>query len=601
VGYAAVGGFDQNTPATPGHVYQVTCTANCASFTWANKSGNLPNIPVDSILANPRYPQQVFAGTDWGLYYTNDVNAASPTWFRFQTGMPNVMIWDMSIDHGFTTLAVFTRGRGAYAWPLPTGPFGGTATPTSPPGSVTPSVVPPTATSPAATATSPAATATATVTAPAGTATSTRTPTNTPTRTNTPTTAPTNTPTRTWTASPTPTCAPIVQVVQDGSFEAGAPNPFWDEGSTNFGTPICDVPACGSGGGTAGPRTGSFWTWFGGIDEVEDAFVSQPVTLPAGQAILRFYVWVGSHSGGGASDYMRVMLDNFEVFRVTDANTQYDSGYTLVTINVSNLTGGPRTLSFISHNGAAGVININVDDVSLETGGCPPAGCQVQFTDVPPTNTFYANVRCLACKNIVQGYPCGGPGEPCDPSFNPYFRPNNPVTRGQLAKIVSESAGFNEPIPPSQYTFTDVPYGSTFWLWVERLAARQVMSGYACGGPNEPCDAQNRPYFRPGNGATRGQLTKIVSNAAAFNNAVPPTQQTFADVPPTNTFWLFVERLLVNRPGVMGGYPCGGPGEPCDAHNRPYFRPNNPLTRGQTSKIVANTFFENCNPGQANK
>jgi hypothetical protein len=123
------------------------------------------------------------------------------------------------------------------------------------------------------------------------------------------------------------------------------------------------------------------------------------------------------------------------------------------------------------------------------------------------------------------------------------------------------------------------------------------MSGYACGiDPNEPCDDQDRPYFRPGNGATRGQLTKIVSNAAGFADVIPPSQQTFTDVPPTNTFWVYVERLLANRPDVMGGYPCGGEGEPCDSENRPYFRPNNPLTRGQTSKIVANTFFPDCNP-----
>jgi uncharacterized repeat protein (TIGR01451 family) len=122
VGYAAVGGFDQNTPATPGHVFQVTCTTNCATYTWANKSGNLPNIPVDSIIANPNFPQQVFAGTDFGLYYTDDVRIASPVWYRFNVGLPNVMIWDMAIDRGNTTLALFTRGRGAYAWPLPSAP-----------------------------------------------------------------------------------------------------------------------------------------------------------------------------------------------------------------------------------------------------------------------------------------------------------------------------------------------------------------------------------------------------------------------------------------------------------------------------------------------
>jgi hypothetical protein len=121
-GFAAVGGFDQNTPATPGHVFQVECTANCATFTWTNKSGNLPNIPVDSIIGNPLFPQQVFAGTDWGLYYTDDITQNPPTWFRFQAGLPNTMIWDMAIDRDNTTLALFTRSRGAYAWVLPDGP-----------------------------------------------------------------------------------------------------------------------------------------------------------------------------------------------------------------------------------------------------------------------------------------------------------------------------------------------------------------------------------------------------------------------------------------------------------------------------------------------
>ena len=122
IGYAAVGGFDQNTPTTPGHVFQVTCTANCAEFTWLNKSGNLPDVPADSIMVNPNFPQQVFAGTDWGLYYTDDINAATPIWYRFTAGLPNVMIWDMTIDSGATTLALWTRSRGAYVWPLPSLP-----------------------------------------------------------------------------------------------------------------------------------------------------------------------------------------------------------------------------------------------------------------------------------------------------------------------------------------------------------------------------------------------------------------------------------------------------------------------------------------------
>ncbi len=116
--YASIGGFDQNTPATPGHVFQLECTSNCASFTWSNKTGNLPNIPANSIVTNPHLPNQVYVGTDWGLYFTDDISVATPVWQRHE-GLPHVMVWDMAIDRGFTALAVFTRSRGAWAWPLP--------------------------------------------------------------------------------------------------------------------------------------------------------------------------------------------------------------------------------------------------------------------------------------------------------------------------------------------------------------------------------------------------------------------------------------------------------------------------------------------------
>lgn len=122
VGYAALGGFDQNTPAQPGHLYQLLCENHCATAVWRNITGNLPNIPANAVAINPNVPGQVFAGTDWGLYYTDDAFAESVVWQRFDNGLPRVMIWDMAVDRGATTLAVFTRGRGAWAWPLPTAP-----------------------------------------------------------------------------------------------------------------------------------------------------------------------------------------------------------------------------------------------------------------------------------------------------------------------------------------------------------------------------------------------------------------------------------------------------------------------------------------------
>ena len=125
IGYAAVGGFNNNSPSTPGHVFRVVCTMTstpCDGFTWTAEDGNLPDIPVDSVIVNPNYPAQVYVGTDFGLYYTDNIAASPVVWNRFNNGLPNVMIWDMSVDRGSTTLALWTRSRGAYVWPLPLGP-----------------------------------------------------------------------------------------------------------------------------------------------------------------------------------------------------------------------------------------------------------------------------------------------------------------------------------------------------------------------------------------------------------------------------------------------------------------------------------------------
>ncbi len=199
---------------------------------------------------------------------------------------------------------------------------------------------------------------------------------------------------------------------------------------------------------------------------------------------------------------------------------------------------------------------------------------------MPPDHTFYGFVQCLACQGILSGYSDGT------------FKPGNPITRGQIAKVVSNAAGYSD-IPTGQ-TYEDVPTDNTFYLWIERLSSRGHMGGYPCGAEGEPCNGENRPYFRPFANATRGQLSKIVANAAGLGGT--PTGQYYADVPEDHTFYVWIMRLT--SLGVMGGYPCGGEGEPCDDQDRPYFRPGAEVTRGQASKIVANAFFPGCQAQQ---
>lgn len=207
--------------------------------------------------------------------------------------------------------------------------------------------------------------------------------------------------------------------------------------------------------------------------------------------------------------------------------------------------------------------------------------CSITFSDVPADHTFYASIRCLACRGIINGYPDGT------------FRPGENVSRGQVAKIVSLAAGWIEPV--AGQTFEDVAEGSTFWLYVERMISHSVIAGYACGNP-EPCVMPgNRPYFRPSGSASRGQMMKIISNSMGWNSPIPPGQQSFEDVTVDSTFWQYIEQGMLQQVPPIHGYACGSPGEPCVApNNRAYFRPSGMLTRGQSSQIVATSFFPSC-------
>ncbi len=288
-------------------------------------------------------------------------------------------------------------------------------------------------------------------------------------------------------------------------------------------------------------------------------------------------------------------------------NEGYPRVWTRYAVTISGVSGTQNgRIAFryyVTEGGKAGDNSnyIGVDTVTYGAGcAAPPTptACPVQFNDLPANSPFYPHVRCLACRQIISGYQCGGPGEPCPGS---YFRPGLNVTRAQISKMVAIAAGLSGTAGARK--FQDVPEDSPFYLWVQQLANSGYISGYTCGGSNpatgdpEPCVGPgNLPYFRPNNNTTRGQLSKIVSEAAQFSDA--PGAQQFSDVPTGSTFFTWVQRLA-NR-GIVSGYPCGGTNpatgapEPCDTASRPYFRVNNNVTRAQTAKIVAETFFPNC-------
>ena len=161
--------------------------------------------------------------------------------------------------------------------------------------------------------------------------------------------------------------APAADVIQDGGFEVGTPNAYWNEASTNFGTPICDVGSCGTGTGT-GPRTGAFWTWFGGIAAFEEGQVDQDVIIPVGTASLNF--WLEQIVCDSASDYLEVLIDGTQVY-FSDGGSPLCGvlGYSEQRMDISSYADGDaHNVAFHSEVFASsgGVSNFFIDDVQLD-------------------------------------------------------------------------------------------------------------------------------------------------------------------------------------------------------------------------------------------
>jgi hypothetical protein len=370
----------------------------------------------------------------------------------------------------------------------------------------------------------------------------------------------------------------------------------------------------------AQPHSGTYSALLGtlsGGEPTGDSSIYQTVTVPASGGTLSYWYnpsTVDSITFDWQDAYVTDTSDTIlaTIMHVCE-NTQT---WTQKTFDMTPYAGQTVRIEFLVHqDGFGDDTSMYVDDVSMLLGPCntpvptntpppptdtptntttpggptaTPTACTLSFEDVPVGSTFYPYIQCMACQGIINGYPCGGPGEPCNGNNDPYFRPGNNVTRGQFAKITANAAGFNE--PPGAQQYEDVPVGSSFYDFIWRLSDRGFINGYPCGGAGEPCGPNNLPYFRPNANITRGQIAKIDSNAAGYSDT--PGAQQYEDVLPGSTFYDYIWRL--SDRGLVNGYPCGGNGEPCGPNNLPYFRPGANATRGQASKIVSNTFFPAC-------
>ena len=175
--------------------------------------------------------------------------------------------------------------------------------------------------------------------------------------------------------------------VVDGGFEAGVAGAAWAATSTNFGTPVCDVTGCGNGTGT-GPRTGTFWTWFGGApaNTAESGSMQQSVVVPNGSTAITF--WVEFPICANTTDFVRLTIDGTEVWRADGTSALCGViGYSQVSVPLAGFANGAaHAVRFESTtSGVPGGSNFFIDDVEIAapptcTTGASPADLSLSKT-----------------------------------------------------------------------------------------------------------------------------------------------------------------------------------------------------------------------------
>jgi hypothetical protein len=176
------------------------------------------------------------------------------------------------------------------------------------------------------------------------------------------------------------------------------------------------------------------------------------------------------------------------------------------------------------------------------------------FADVPVGHAFYTVIGKLSARGVTAG--CGG---------NNYC-PGDPVTREQMSAFIIRSLGDFDPPTPATQRFTDVPPSSPFYGFIEQMALRQITSG--CGGGN----------YCPGTAVTREQMAAFLIKGLGELSPPTPGSQRFNDVPPSNLFYNFIDRMAVLN--ITSG---------CSV-SPPLYCPGSTVTREQMAAFLVKAF-----------
>jgi hypothetical protein len=82
---------------------------------WTAAGNGIPSIPINAFAIDPVNPNNLYAGTDIGVYFSSDGGA---NWSPYGTGLPRVAVFDLQIQPTSRILRAGTHGRGVWENPL---------------------------------------------------------------------------------------------------------------------------------------------------------------------------------------------------------------------------------------------------------------------------------------------------------------------------------------------------------------------------------------------------------------------------------------------------------------------------------------------------
>ncbi len=151
--------------------------------------------------------------------------------------------------------------------------------------------------------------------------------------------------------------------------------------------------------------------------------------------------------------------------------------------------------------------------IITNVSGAKPNGSN-KFSDVSESAWYNDSVSAASAAGYITGYPDGA------------FKPENTITRAEMAVIICKYTGVNVSESDSAYSDTDGHWAKNY---ITALGKKGIITGYSDG------------MFRPDKTVTRAEAVTMINRAAGSGEHIDYAENPFTDVSPSH--WAYYEIL----------------------------------------------------------